>query len=192
MRKRRFEPKERTKSYVFLPPMLDLDPIYMQVHLLLNAYMFCEEMPDEKDTIFLLYEYQDMDGSFARLENNFKQLPEFRGMFDPDKFTTMFYFDIPHHRLKDFETFKDSRYSQISSEFKKKILKFYALGPNSQVYKVLYRDLEKKRQLEEELDVALPEEAEVASALDLLKETYTKSCKIKSPTNLDLSLWEAP
>lgn len=192
MRKRRFEPKERTKSYVFLPPMLDLDPIYMQVHLLLNAYLFSEDRPDEKNTIFLHYEYQDMEGSFARLENNFRQLPEFKGMYDPDKFTTIFYFDVPAHWLNDYHIYMESLYSQISTELKKKILKFYALGPQSQVYKVLYRDAEKKRQLEEELDVDLPDDAEVASALDFSKETYTKNVKIKNPSKLDLSLWESP
>jgi hypothetical protein len=190
MRKRRFDPKERTKSYVFLPPMLDLDPVYMQVHLMLNAYMFCDDVKSDEEYIFLHYEYQDLDGSFARLENNFKQLPEFKGMFDPDKYTTIFYFEVPAEWHDDYMLFKQSRYSRISQKLKNKILRFYALGPQSQVYKVLYRDAEKKRQLEEELDVILPEDAEVASALEFSNETYTSKIKIKNVSNLDKTVWE--
>lgn len=190
MRKRRFDPKERTKSYVFLPPMLDLDPVYMQVHLMLNAYMFCDDVQTDGNMIFLHYEYQDLEGSFARLENNFKQLPEFKGMFDPDKYTTIFYFEVPTQWHDDYVLYKESKYSRISQKLKNKILRFYALGPQSQVYKVLYRDAEKKKQLEEELDVILPEDAEVASALEFSNETYTSKNKIKSVSNLDKTVWE--
>lgn len=190
MRKRRFDPKERTKSYVFLPPMLDLDPVYMQVHLMLNAYMFCDDVQSDGNLIFLHYEYQDLDGSFARLENNFKQLPEFKGMFDPDKYTTIFYFEVPGQWHDDYVLYKESKYSRISQKLKNKILRFYALGPQSQVYKVLYRDAEKKKQLEEELDVILPEDAEVASALEFSNETYTSKNKIKNVSNLDKTVWE--
>lgn len=190
MRKRRFDPKERTKSYVFLPPMLDLDPVYMQVHLMLNAYMFCDDVQSDGNLIFLHYEYQDLDGSFARLENNFKQLPEFKGMFDPDKYTTIFYFEVPVQWYDDYVLYKESKYSRISQKLKNKILRFYALGPQSQVYKVLYRDAEKKKQLEEELDVILPEDAEVASALEFSNETYTSKNKIKNVSNLDKTVWE--
>jgi hypothetical protein len=190
MRKRRFDPKERTKSYVFLPPMLDLDPVYMQTHLLLNAYLFCDDVESNEDMIFLHYEYQDLDGSFARLENNFKQLTEFKGMFDPDKYTTIFYFEVPAQWRDDYTLFKGSKYSCISAKLKKRILRFYALGPQSQVYKVLYKDAEKRKQLEEELDVVLPEEAEVASALEFSSETYTSKNKIKSVANLDKTVWE--
>lgn len=190
MRKRRFDPKERTKSYVFLPPMLDLDPVYMQTHLMLNAYLFCDDVESNEDMIFLHYEYQDMDGSFARLENNFKQLSEFKGMFDPDKYTTIFYFEVPAQWYDDYLLFKESKYSRISAKLKKRILRFYALGPQSQVYKVLYKDAEKRKQLEEELDVVLPEEAEVASALEFSSETYTSKNKIKSVANLDKTVWE--
>ena len=73
MRKTRFEPKERNKSYIFLPPMLDIDPVFMQLHLLLNVYLASDDLPEVKNSLFLHYEYQDIDGSFARLENNMKK-----------------------------------------------------------------------------------------------------------------------
>jgi hypothetical protein len=190
MRKTRFEPKERNKAYIFLPPMLDIDPVFMQLHLLLNVYLSSDDLPDVKNSIFLHYEYQDLDGSFARLENNLKKNLHFRGMYDPDKYTSIFYFHVPKHWYDDYLLFLDSKYSKVSETLKKKILKFYNLGSHSQVYKVLYRDIERRRELEEELDVELPPEAEVASALDFRQESYTEAHKIIHLNKSNKELWE--
>lgn len=190
MRKTRFEPKEKNKSYIFLPPMLEIDPVFIQLHLLLNTYLINDDLPDVKNSIFLHYEYQDLDGSFARLENNLKRSPYFRGMYEPDKYTTMFYFHVPDKYYQDYLLFMNSKYSHLSETLKKKILKFYNLGISSQVYKVLYRDVQRRRELEEELDVELPVDAEVASAIDFSKETYTEAHKIISLQKSNKELWE--
>lgn len=190
MRKTRFEPKERNKSYIFLPPMLDIDPVFMQLHLLLNTYIINDDLPDVKNSLFLHYEYQDMDGSFARLENNLKANPSFRGMYEPDRYTTIFYFHIPEKYYPDYLMFMASKYSLMSEKAKKRILRFYNLGNGSQVYKVLYRDKQRRRELEEELDVELPPDAEVASAVDFSKETYTANHKINSISKSNKELWE--
>jgi hypothetical protein len=190
MRKTRFEPKEKNKSYIFLPPMLEIDPVFIQLHLLLNTYLINDDLPDVKNSIFLHYEYQDLDGSFARLENNLKRSAYFRGMYEPDKYTTMFYFHVPDKYYQDYLLFMNSKYSHLSETLKKKILKFYNLGISSQVYKVLYRDVQRRRELEEELDVELPVDAEVASAIDFSKETYTEAHKIISLQKSNKELWE--
>ena len=190
MRKTRFEPKEKNKSYIFLPPMLEIDPVFIQLHLLLNTYLINDDLPDVKNSIFLHYEYQDLDGSFARLENNLKRSAYFRGMYEPDKYTTMFYFHVPNKYYQDYLLFMNSKYSHLSETLKKKILKFYNLGISSQVYKVLYRDVQRRRELEEELDVELPVDAEVASAIDFSKETYTEAHKIISLQKSNKELWE--
>jgi hypothetical protein len=190
MRKTRFEPKERNKSYIFLPPMLEIDPVLMQLHLLLNTYLITDDLPDVKNSIFFHYEYQDLDGSFARLENNLKKNPHFRGMYEPDRYTTIFYFHVPVKYYNDYLLFMNSKYSYLSEELKKKILRFYNLGVNSQVYKVLYRDAQRRRELEEELDVELPPDAEVASAIEFSKETYTEAHKITSIQKSNKELWE--
>ena len=46
------------------------------------------------------------------------------------------------------------------------------------------------QKLEEELDVVLPDDAEVASALEFSNETYTSKIKIKNVSNLDKTVWE--
>lgn len=190
MRKTRFEPKERNKSYIFLPPMLDIDPVFMQLHLLLNVYLYSDDLPDVRNCIFLHYEYQDLSGSFARLENNLKSSPLFKDMYDPDRYTSMFYFRVPERWYDDYLMFLDSKYSLISEGLKRKILKFYNLGPQSQVYKVLYRDAQRRKEIEDELDVELPPNAEVASAIDFGKETYTEAHKIISLSKPNKELWE--
>lgn len=78
----------------------------------------------------------------------------------------------------------------MSDKAKRRILRFYNLGIGSQVYKVLYRDEQRRRELEEELDVELPPDAEVASAVDFRKETYTEAHKIISLQKSNKELWE--
>ena len=190
MRKTRFEPKEKNKSLVFLPPMLEIDPVFMQLHLLLNVYIASDDLPDVRNCMFLHYEYQDLSGSFARLENSLKEHPDFRGMYEPDKFTTMFYFYIPEKWYTDYLVFLNSKYSLISESLKNRILKFHNLGNQSTVYKVLYRDAEKRKELEEALDIKLPESAEVASAIEFSKETYSEAHKIKSIHKQNSEIWE--
>tara|TARA_R110000868_G_scaffold28617_4_gene107119 strand:+ start:14827 stop:15405 length:579 start_codon:yes stop_codon:yes gene_type:complete len=190
MRKSRFEPKEKTKSYIFLPPMLEIDPVFMQVHLLLNCYLYSEDLPDIRNSIFLHYEYQDLDSSFARLENNLKKSPYYRGMYEPDKYTTIFYFHVPNKWFKDYLLFINSKYSHISEGLKHGILRYYNIGQSSQVYKVLYRDSEKRRELEKELDVTLPEDAEIATAINFSKETYTELHKIIKVSEPNPEIWE--
>ena len=111
-------------------------------------------------------------------------------MYEPDKYTTMFYFHVPNKYYQDYLLFMNSKYSHLSETLKKKILKFYNLGISSQVYKVLYRDVQRRRELEEELDVELPVDAEVASAIDFSKETYTEAHKIISLQKSNKELWE--
>jgi hypothetical protein len=190
MRKTRFESKQKNKSYVFLPPMLEIDPVFMQMHLLLNVYLNSEDYPDIKNCMFLHYEYQDLEGSFARLENTFTKHADYRGMYEPDKYTTLFYFYVPEKWYTDYLIFLGSKYSKISESLKKRILKFYSLGNQSTVYKVLYRDEEKRKELEESLDVNLPDSAEVASALEFSKETYSEAHKIKSLSKQNSEIWE--
>lgn len=191
MRKRRFNPRESTKSYIFLPPMLNIDTTWCQRHLLINAYLYNEDINTTNDMIYLHYEYQDLEGSFARLENNFKELPEFLGMYDPDKYTTIFYFSVPDIWYEDFLLFKESKYSKISEALKRQILLFMGLGEKSDIYQVLYRDPAKRREMEENLDVCLPKEAELASKLDLEVETYRKENIINNPSKLNPIYWEA-
>ena len=190
MRKTRFEPKIKNKSYIFLPPMLEIDPVYMQMHLLLNVYLSSDDLPDVKNCMFLHYEYQDRDGSFGRLENTLTKHPDYRGMYEPDKYTTLFYFYIPEKWYTDYLVFLNSRYSLVSESLKNRILKFHSLGIQSTVYKVLYRDVEKRRELEESLDVTLPDSAEVASAIEFSKETYSEAHKIKKLSNQNSEIWE--
>jgi hypothetical protein len=57
------------------------------------------------------------------------------------------------------------------------------------VYKVLYRDSEKRKELEKELDVTLPQDAEIASAIDFSKETYTAEHKISKASNPNYEIY---
>lgn len=186
--RRRFEAVDKTKSYVFLTPMLEIDPIFMSRHLLLNAYMGSDDLPDVKQSIFLLYEFSDHNGEFAKLERWYKNVQGYRGSYDPDRYTTMFYFHVPEKYYHDYLLFLNGKYSQVSDTLKKRILKYHNVGYSSDIYKVLYRDSKRKEEIEERIGQSLPDNAEVASALDYDIEIYSDKHKIKDP--LDNKQWE--
>jgi hypothetical protein len=170
--------------------MLEIDPGYLQKFLMLNAYAFNDDFPEATDTIYLHYEYQDLDGSFARLENHLRLSPYFKHMYDPDKYTTIFMFHVPEQWYQDYKIFLDSKYSHLSEAYKKLILNYGAYPIGSDVYDTLYRGKRKRRELELKLDVEIAEDAEVASALNFAEETYSEKHKIRSPNHLDPYIWE--
>ena len=51
-------------------------------------------------------------------------------------------------------------------------------------------DEDARKELEESLDVSLPDSAEVASALEFSKETYSEAHKIKSLSKQNSEIWE--
>ena len=55
---------------------------------------------------------------------------------------------------------------------------------------MLYRDEEKRKELEEALDVNLPDSAEVASAIEFTREIYSQAHKIKSIHKQNSEIWE--
>lgn len=190
MVRRRIEAKEKTKSYLFLTPMLEIDPMFLSKHLLLNSYIGSDDLPDIKQSIFLLYEFNDKGGEFASLERWFQKTMYYRGTYDPDKYTTMFYFHIPEKYYQDYLLFLNGKYSQISKNLKERILKFHNAGYSSDIYKVLYKDKDRRRQIEELIGQELPLDAEVASALDYDIEIYSEKHKIIDPfDNKEWSLY---
>jgi hypothetical protein len=188
MVRRRFEARDKTKSYFFLTPMLEIDPMFMSKHLLLNSYLGSDDLPEIKQSIFLLYEFQDMRGEFAKLEKWYKNTSYYRGSYDPDKYTTMFYFHVPEKYYNNYLLFLNGKYSQLDQDLKQRILRFHNAGFNSDLYKVLYRDPERKKEIEERIGQSLPDDAEVASAIEYSIEIYSEEHKIKEP--FDNNMWQ--
>lgn len=166
---------ERNKSYVFLTPMLEFDPVYSRKDLILNSYLADEKYPNRKGIIYVHYLYDKNPGAMARLEASLTNHSEFIDSYEPDKYSMIFCFNVPRKYQMDYVKFLNGKYSELSPNYKLKILKFFNASVSSDIYKILYKDPDYKKLLEENLGVELPKDAELGSLINYNNETYSQS-----------------
>lgn len=77
-------------------------------------------------------------------------------------------FKVPEHFIKDFELFKESKYSEFSNDLKAKILSIK--GNESEECSVVFKYESRKKWLEDKIGVELKSNAELLSAVDFNKE----------------------
>lgn len=177
---------EKTKSWWFLTPVLELDQYNLNYKYLLNVYLGHEEFPEYKNVVMFHYDFAIPGGAFAKLERNLKSLPNYITIIDPDTYTCLFVFSIPTKWYDDYLLFINGAYSKLSDRYKTLLLNFYKMSGSyslaNEVEKILSRSKERKQTIESDLDVKLPENAEVASIIDWEKEIYNfKQYGIKNP-----------
>ena len=138
-----------------------------------NAFRYCEEFPDLDTHIFVVYKFSPHP-QFEELLNKFKRYSSFHSIIDNDKFSIIIVFEILNLSKKSLELFDKGAYSKFRAEDKKQILDFYSVtssdkfGPAGVLYKKEWRRLE----IENKIDMKLPEDAELSSIPDLEQETY--------------------
>lgn len=129
---------------------------------------------NEKEEVLVLTFYKDnlTQKDFDNLINSdiFADFSELE-----DKFLLVLY--IPEEVKDDYYKFIEGKYSQISDSSKEKILKFvhkyYPLDLYSTIGKVLYKDPSLRKEWIEYLNLhEFPEDIELSSKIDLIKETY--------------------
>jgi len=79
-------------------------------------------------------------------------------------------YPIEKEHLKDFEHFKNGQYSKFSESLKQKIGKYF--GYNSKCYYATIKHLSLKANIEKELNIKLPADAEYYSIMDKQEETF--------------------
>lgn len=185
--KKVFNSKSVTKSYSFLFPMLQIDKIYLNLEYLINVYLFNDDFPEHTNVMYLHYEYTP---NYVRCEQYFKNHKDYLGYYEPDEYTCIFYFKIPEKWIIDYFKILDGKYSTISLEYKHIVCRFFNANNKSEIYKILFRDIERRKQLEETLHVELPANAELASIFNFEQERYTDKHKIINPLELNY-MWES-
>jgi hypothetical protein len=163
---------EKTKSYVFLTPMLELDPVFARKDLIINTYLADTNHTNLTNIMFIQYLYDTKGNAMSRLEAWLKKHDCYIGNYDPDKYSTIYYFKIPEKYQDDYTYILNGQYSKISKQLKYKILKFFNASIENDLYKILFKDEKYKLLLEEKLNAELPYDAELASKINFEKETF--------------------
>jgi hypothetical protein len=158
-----------TKSTIFLCPMLGgRRELFYWDKLLVNA--FCA-IPYEDNIIALLYRFCG-DAEFTRFEAALEQFRNFKYKIDTDPYHVLFVFDVPEETRASYEHFVNGRYSEIDDIVKLKILDYHGFNMDGSTAKILFKSPSLKKELEEQLDVTIPEENELHSPPKLNEETF--------------------
>ena len=154
---------ERTKTSLFILPMLGgTKKLFMYNSLFMNAFIGDHEFENH---IVLLYRWSQ-DPLFMKFEQALTTFKTFVKRYDPDPYHVVFVFTIPSRHKANYKRFLKSKYSLLNDIYKLKILEFHGMEIDGALGQILFRSEERKLQLEEKLDAALPEDSELLSLID--------------------------
>lgn len=158
-----------TKSTIFLCPMLGgKREMFYWEKLLVNAFI---AVPGEDNVIALLYRFSG-DATFAKFEHALGQFKAFKYRIDTDPYHVLFVFSVPEHAKSAYEHFVNGQYSEIDDIIKLKILDYHGFNMDGSTAKILFKSPSLKKDLEELLDVTIPDENELHSPPNLIEETF--------------------
>jgi hypothetical protein len=158
---------ERTKASIFILPILSGHRnLFLYDSQLINAFIGYDTLDDH---LVLLYRWSG-DPMFAKFDIALRKFPTFVRVFDADIQHTVYIFSIPKKHMKNFNLFKESKYSELDDEYKLKILEFHDMGVESALAKILFKSDERRQELEDKLNADIPEDSELLSVINLKDE----------------------
>lgn len=170
-------------SSIFMLPFLGGNrKLYLWDSLFINAFIGTSP-EDTGNVLVLLYRFSG-DQLFLKFENALCAFRNFIKRVDIDPYHVLFIFDVPKSATKSYESFVNSRYSEIDDIWKLKILEFHDFEIDGMTGRILFQSESLRKELEERLDVELPKEAELHSALDLDVEVFNPEYYLPKPHNL--------
>lgn len=156
-----------TKTSVFLLPVLRKN----QVHLKTDTYFVNAYLDESYKFLYLMYRFTGTE-----------YYKEFEKIMITDSFCVshlehgpyhvVYKFKIPKEFEKDVEFFMEGKYSKFSKALKGRIQKFYGRGNNKHIMDIITKDKDLKKQMENHLQIKLPEDTELASRPDIENEIY--------------------
>lgn len=158
-----------TDSSIFVLPLMGMNrSLMMWDSLFVNAFIGTEE---DEDCIALLYRFSGTP-KFTKFESALCSFRNFRRRVDPDPYHVLFVFDVPDDARSSYEAYCDGRYSNIQDIWKLRILEFHGFDIDGHTGKILFQSPRLRAELEQQLDVTLPEDAELHSKPNLSLELY--------------------
>ena len=173
---------ELSKTSYFLLPILDNDRAYfMWNSLFTNAYIDIENT-DYKlcgPHIYLVYRfnkrkvYQDFE---YKIESHSLYLKT----FDVDPYQVIYVFKIPKKHFKNFEVFRQGKYSELDSRYKENIIDFHNTSFDSELSQILCKSTKRREKMEKDFLVKIKSNAELFDFPHMNTETFYNNYLIKN------------
>ena len=182
----------RNKSKTYLLPLLSELVAFKKKFnkFIVDTYIYFDE-DKYKDCIGVLYNFSFRNPDFTAYEHKLVKSELFIELIDIDD-KVLYIFKFPEEYMHEYNCFKKGNFSKFGTDAKELILEFYhdiykgninATPFLLKVNQVLFKDKKLKRQLENELNVKLSDDAELSDGPSKNNETfktsiYTKENKI--------------
>lgn len=137
-------------SSLFLLPMLELNRSFIESHFATNVFHSDYFKPNLNNNILILYNPRNKK-EFSEFINLLMTLPEYVENYPLNDDYHIVVFKTPKIYNEDYKTFLTGQYSKISDKLKRKILKYFDKGIESDLYGVLYKTEAKRRSLSHQL-----------------------------------------
>tara|TARA_R110002051_G_scaffold322049_1_gene411471 strand:- start:61 stop:501 length:441 start_codon:yes stop_codon:yes gene_type:complete len=136
--------------------------------LFVNCFIGTEK---HKNKIVLLYRFSG-DALFLKFEKALKQFRGFIDCYDPSPYFVSFVFKVPEQHKEDYVHFLNGRYSELSHDYKDKLLDFHDFDIDGELAQILYKAPKRRLRLENTLDINLNDNSELYSILNEKDETF--------------------
>lgn len=167
---------ETSDSSIFLTPMLfKTRAQVMWDTYFMNVFLWIEDVPTMRLHVLLRKGYTD---AFNALESIIKDHEDFVDRLEVDDFSVMYVFNVPMIYEEDFLKFVKGKYSEMSEEYKVKILDFHSMKKTHEVYGILHKTKKRKTKVETRIGQNLPESAELYHIIDEDRETYKNRYRV--------------
>jgi hypothetical protein len=163
------------KSYSYLVPLVnEFCPVDSDYILLLDNVFAKHSLYPEEKTLTIRYEFVANDPFMEYIDSFRKNELYLATYIDQEHVSVSMYF--PREYYKEHNLYLKGKFSQFSEPAKEKILRYvldiHKLKDAERVRRVLYRDPQLRKELEQRLDVILDPMMELSSIPDLKAETY--------------------
>ena len=175
----------KTKTSTYMLPCLGINIVPYKSSIV-NAFIGDDDYPKLDSHLFVLYRFSG-DRKFIEFEDDLEENPLYVMSYDPEKEFVMKVFKIPENFKKDLDTFKNSKYSELTLDLKTKIVAFHNLSPEHPLIDVLYKREAAFERLEAELnkypgvsEIKVDRNLEASGLLDMTREVYSSRYKTNS------------
>ena len=146
------------KTSTFLLPILNKTKNQLKY----NTYFVNAYISQDHKQLCLLYRFTGTQ-LYKEFENNILKEKLCIRHIDYDQYHVMYLFRIPDKFEKDVEFFLEGKYSRFSDTLKNLIFKFYGSSTESIVYQVIHKSPSLRQMIENDLNVRLDDNMELAS-----------------------------
>lgn len=165
----------KTKTYIYALPMLDEKRSrFVNIQ---NCFLRNVDYPDYDHHLFSVFREEEKE-SYKEMVYKLRMASTYNFDHMFDDIHRSFCFSPPKKFESDFIKFKESKYSEMSDEYKDRILSFHGFAVKGNIARLLYRDEKEFLKKEEEFQVSIPRDNEIISVLNPNKETLTHDLKV--------------